>query len=60
VAGGQAVIEIRPLIQFEEFAEAVRFAQTIWGFDDIEMLPLRSFRGVRKDRRALFGRLPRR
>jgi len=33
------VIEIRPLIQFEEFAEAVRLQQTNLGFDDIEMLP---------------------
>jgi predicted GNAT superfamily acetyltransferase len=37
------VIEIRRLREFEEFAEAVRLQQTIWGFADSEMLPLRSF-----------------
>jgi predicted GNAT superfamily acetyltransferase len=37
------VIEIRPLRQFEEFAEAVRLQQIIWGFGDFEMLPLRCF-----------------
>jgi predicted GNAT superfamily acetyltransferase len=49
------VIEIRPLIQFEEFAEAVRLQQTIWGFDDIEMLPLRSFVVYEKIGGQLFG-----
>ena len=43
MAGSQAVIEIRQLRQFEEFAEAVRLQQTVWGFADSEMLPLRSF-----------------
>ena len=55
MAGGQAAIEIRPLIQFEEFAEAVRLQQTIWGFDDIEMLPLRSFVVYEKIGWQLFG-----
>jgi predicted GNAT superfamily acetyltransferase len=49
------VIEIRPLIQFEEFAEAVRLQQTIWGFDDMEMLPLRSFVVYEKIGGQLFG-----
>jgi predicted GNAT superfamily acetyltransferase len=49
------VIEIRPLVQFEEFAEAVRLQQTIWGFDDIEMLPLRSFVVYEKIGGQLFG-----
>jgi predicted GNAT superfamily acetyltransferase len=43
VAGSQAVIEIRRLCQLDEFEEAVRLQQAIWGFADIEMLPLRSF-----------------
>jgi predicted GNAT superfamily acetyltransferase len=43
------------LIQFEEFAEAVRLQQTIWGFDDIEMLPLRSFVVYEKIGGQLFG-----
>ena len=37
------MIEIRQLYEFEEFAEAVRVQQTIWGFADMDMLPLRSF-----------------
>ena len=37
------MIQIRRLRQFEEFAEAVRLQQTVWGFADSEMLPLRSF-----------------
>ena len=49
------MIEIRPLVQFEEFAEAVRLQQTIWGFDDIEMLPLRSFVVYEKIGGQLFG-----
>lgn len=49
------MIEIRPLYQFEEFVEAVRLQQTIWGFDDIEMLPLRSFVVYEKIGGQLFG-----
>ena len=55
MAGSQAVIEIRQLRQFDEFAEAVRLQQTIWGFDDIEMLPLRSFVVYGKIGGQLFG-----
>ncbi len=43
MAGSQAVIEIRQLHQFNEFEDAVRLQQTIWGFADVEMLPMRSF-----------------
>jgi predicted GNAT superfamily acetyltransferase len=49
------VIEIRRLHQFEEFEEAVRLQQTIWGFADIEMLPLRSFVVSGKVGGQLFG-----
>jgi predicted GNAT superfamily acetyltransferase len=55
VAGSQAVIEIRQLNQFEEFQEAVRLQQTIWGFADMEMLPLRSFVVYGKIGGQLFG-----
>ena len=55
MAGSQAVIEIRPLNQFEEFEEAVRLQQTIWGFADMEMLPLRSFVVYGKIGGQLFG-----
>ena len=37
------MIEIRQLHQFNEFEDAVRLQQTIWGFADVEMLPMRSF-----------------
>jgi len=36
-------IEIRPLVQLDEFANAVRLQREIWGFDDIELLPRRMF-----------------
>ena len=49
------MIRIRPLVQFEEFAQAVRLQQTIWGFDDIEMLPLRLFVVYEKIGGQLFG-----
>jgi predicted GNAT superfamily acetyltransferase len=49
------VIEIRQLCRFDEFAQAVRLQQTIWGFDDIEMLPLRSFVVYGKIGGQLFG-----
>ena len=55
MAGSQAVIEIRPLCRFEEFAEAIRLQQAIWGFDDMEMLPLRSFVVYEKIGGQLFG-----
>ena len=37
------MIEIRRLHRFNEFEDAVRLQQTIWGFADMEMLPMRSF-----------------
>ena len=55
MAGSQAVIEIRELNQFEELEEAVRLQQTIWGFADMEMLPLRSFVVYGKIGGQLFG-----
>jgi predicted GNAT superfamily acetyltransferase len=35
------VIEIRQLTQLPEFREALRLQKTIWGFEDVELLPLR-------------------
>ena len=49
------MIEIRQLYEFEEFAEAVRVQQTIWGFADMDMLPLRSFVVYGKSGGQLFG-----
>src|SRR3954462_15636811 len=36
-------IEIRKLVKHAEFEEAVRLQQEIWGFQDVELLPLRLF-----------------
>jgi predicted GNAT superfamily acetyltransferase len=37
------MIEIRALTAHADFAEAVRLQQEIWGFEEIELLPLRLF-----------------
>lgn len=42
-ADGGPVIEIRQLSKLEEFREAVDLQETIWGFDKIDLLPLRFF-----------------
>jgi predicted GNAT superfamily acetyltransferase len=36
-------IEVRPLTAHADFEEAVRLQQEIWGFEEIELLPLRLF-----------------
>jgi predicted GNAT superfamily acetyltransferase len=45
LAGSQTtpVIEIRRLSEHEEFVEAVRLQQEIWGFADVDLLPVRLF-----------------
>src|SRR3954453_6388548 len=37
------MIEIRKLARHSEFEEVVRLQQEIWGFADVELLPLRLF-----------------
>lgn len=37
------MIEVRPLQSHEQFGEAVQLQQEIWGFADIELLPVRLF-----------------
>jgi len=37
------MIEIRPLTTHPDFHDAVRLQQEIWGFEDVELLPLRLF-----------------
>lgn len=37
------MIEIRELTRNPEFAEAVKLQKAIWGFDDIDLLPVRLF-----------------
>lgn len=36
-------VEIRQLEAIQEFGEAVKLQRQIWGFDDVELLPLRLF-----------------
>ena len=37
------MMEVRPLATLEEFTAAVGLQKEIWGFEDIELLPLRLF-----------------
>ena len=39
----EAMIEVRNLREQAEFAEAVRLQRIIWGFEDLELLPVRFF-----------------
>jgi len=49
------VIEIRQLSGLDEFPDVVRLQQAIWGFDDIELLPLRFLVVVCKVGGHVFG-----
>jgi predicted GNAT superfamily acetyltransferase len=55
VAGSEKVIEIRQLSGLDEFPDVVRLQQAIWGFDDIELLPLRFLVVVCKVGGHVFG-----
>jgi predicted GNAT superfamily acetyltransferase len=55
VAGSEAVIEIRQLFELDEFAEVLRLQQVIWGFADVELLPLRFLVVVTKVGGHVFG-----
>ena len=55
MAGSEAVIEIRQLSQLDEFAEVLRLQQVIWGFADVELLPLRFLVVVSKVGGHVFG-----
>lgn len=55
MAGSQTVIEIRQLFQLPEFEEVLRLQQAIWGFADIELLPLRFLVVVSKVGGHVFG-----
>jgi predicted GNAT superfamily acetyltransferase len=43
VAGSETVIDIRKLTELDEFRGAVQLQKVIWGFADIDLLPLRFF-----------------
>jgi predicted GNAT superfamily acetyltransferase len=49
------VIEIRQLHRLEEFGDVIRLQQLIWGFADIELLPLRFLVVVSKVGGHIFG-----
>ena len=55
MAGSQTVIEIRQLFHLPEFEEVLRLQQAIWGFPDIELLPLRFLVVVSKVGGHVFG-----
>ena len=41
MAGSEAVIGIRQLSQLDEFAEVVSLQEAIWGYDPMDLLPMR-------------------
>jgi predicted GNAT superfamily acetyltransferase len=49
------VIEVRSLTEQSEFAEAVELQKTIWGFEEIELLPVRLFVVATKVGGQVFG-----
>jgi len=55
VAASQAVIEIRLLHTLDEFTDVLRLQQVIWGFADVELLPLRFLVVVSKVGGHVFG-----
>lgn len=55
MAGSETVIEIRQLDRLEEFREVINLQKIIWGFSDIELLPLRFLVVVTKVGGHVFG-----
>lgn len=55
MAGSEAIIEVRQLFTLDEFTGVLRLQKTIWGFDDIELLPLRFLVVVSKVGGHVFG-----
>ncbi len=49
------MIEVRALNEHREFAEAVALQKTIWGFEEIELLPVRLFVVATKVGGQVFG-----
>src|SRR3954453_2834905 len=48
-------IEVRPLVATTDLVEAVRLQQEIWGFKDVELLPVRLFVVATKVGGQVFG-----
>jgi predicted GNAT superfamily acetyltransferase len=55
VAGSEAAVEIRQLFHLDEFERVVELQRTIWGFADLELLPLRFLVVVSKVGGHVFG-----
>ncbi len=56
VAGSQAVIDVRAADDStDEFREAVALQKTIWGFEDLDLLPVRLFVAAGKIGGQVFG-----
>jgi predicted GNAT superfamily acetyltransferase len=55
VAGSQAVIEVRQLFSLDELSDVLRLQKVIWGFADVELLPLRFLVVVGKVGGHVFG-----
>jgi predicted GNAT superfamily acetyltransferase len=49
------MIEVRALHEYDEFVEAVRLEELIWGFGDVELLPVRLFVTATKIGGQAFG-----
>ena len=49
------MIEVRALSEQDEMKEAVQLQKTIWGFDDVELLPVRLFVVATKIGGQVFG-----
>lgn len=55
MARSQTLIEVRQLFQLDEFQEVLQMQKVIWGFSDIELLPLRFLVVVSKVGGHVFG-----
>ena len=55
MAGSEKIIEIRQLFHLDEFQDVLRLQKVIWGFDDVELLPLRFLVVVSKVGGHVFG-----
>lgn len=55
MAGSEAVIQIRSLTTLAEFSEAVNLQQCVWGFADMDVVPLPLFVVARKTGGQAFG-----
>ena len=55
MAGSEAIIEIRPLTALADLSQAFDLQRRIWGFADVDLLPLRFFVVASKLSSQVFG-----